>query len=136
VMRSPERFKLNPVVRWPSRHRCYPPRQNSPWKSDRNQPRHDKCARNGRVWTPHKMQAVFEVRAWALDQVRSCVRPHDAATTRRGPVWRYADRDQFAYARSRRSVHNAGSPDPVSRPFALTCLRPASIFDVNPPVAA
>jgi hypothetical protein len=48
MMRSPERFKLDPIILWPPRHYC-PPRPTSPWNTDRNQPAAAKCARNGRL---------------------------------------------------------------------------------------
>ena len=54
----------------------------------------------GRVWTPPRMQAVSLV---TVGHVVRCGRVsglEDAAFQRRGPVWRYADRDHFAYPRS------------------------------------
>ena len=56
---------------------------------------------------------------------------------RRGPVWRYADRDHFAYPRSK-----ALRPECwFARPGLVTVcpyvsLRPAHILDVNPTILA
>ena len=41
--------------------------------------------------------------------------------TRRGPVWRCADRVQIGYASLKALRSDAGFPDPVSLTFALTC---------------
>src|SRR5712664_2646860 len=58
MVRPPERLKFDPVIRWPSRHRCSPP-QTSPWKTDRNQPGANKRARNGRLLTEHPFSPVI-----------------------------------------------------------------------------
>ena len=39
--------------------------------------------------------------AMACGQVLTCVRPQNAAPARRGPLWKSADRDHYAYARSK-----------------------------------
>ncbi len=40
-------------------------------------------------------------RLWACSQVLTCVRPQNAASARRGPLWKSADRGHYAYARSK-----------------------------------
>lgn len=72
-------------------------------------------------WTcvdaPSNASGIF---CWlrACGQVLTCVRPLDAAVTRRGPLWKSADQVQYAYAGSICAVHFAGSPDPV---FLTVC---------------
>ena len=68
----------------------------------------------------------------ACDQMLSCVRPHSAAFTRRGPVWRCADWDQIAHPH----FHSASSGSWFSQSriyhrLPLPVLRSAHIPDTT-----
>ena len=54
---------------------------------------------NRHVWTPPSVQEEFWDCA-AHDRVLTCVRPHVAAITCRGPVWEFAGQVHITMARS------------------------------------
>ena len=73
----------------------------------------------------------------ACDQMLSCVRPHNAAFTRRGPVWRCADWVQIAYAHFRSAPSDCWfSQSRINDRLPLPVLRSAHIPDTTRMAAA